>query len=69
MSKEYPVDRTKITRPPTHPGVIFERTFLPGLGRRTIGEIATLLGVSRQTLHRVIAGQTAVRPRYGCSAR
>jgi antitoxin HigA-1 len=31
-------------------------------GRRTIGEIATLLGVSRQTLHRIMAGETAVTP-------
>lgn len=31
-------------------------------GRRTIGEIASLLGVTRQTLHRVIAGKTAVTP-------
>jgi len=49
------LNRKKITRPPTHPGVLFERDILPELTRprRTIGEIATLLGVSRQTLHRV----------------
>ena len=62
MSAEYTVDRARITRPPTHPGVLFERTILPHLGRRTIGEIATLLGVSRQTLHRVMAGETAITP-------
>jgi antitoxin HigA-1 len=61
-SEEYPVEPSKITRPPTHPGIMFERTFLPGLGRRTIGEIATLLGVSRQTLHRVMSGQAAISP-------
>jgi addiction module HigA family antidote len=62
MVHEYPVDRSKITRPPTHPGVLFARDILPALGRRTIGEIATLLGVSRQTLHRVMAGQGPITP-------
>ncbi len=59
MSEEYIVDRSKITRPPTHPGVIFAHTVMPELRtRRTIGEIATLLGVSRQTLHHVLAGES-----------
>lgn len=62
MSKELVVKRENITRPPTHPGVLFARDILPELGRRTIGEIATLLGVSRQTLHRVMAGETAISP-------
>jgi addiction module HigA family antidote len=62
MGEEYIVDREKITRPPTHPGVLFQRDILPELGRRTIGEIAKLLGVSRQTLHRIMAGETAVTP-------
>jgi addiction module HigA family antidote len=50
--------------PPTHPGVLFERDILPEFRRqgRTIGEIAKLLKVSRQTLHRVMNGQTAVTP-------
>jgi len=60
VHEEYPVDREAITRPPTHPGVLFAEDVLPHLGRRTIGEIATLLGVSRQTLHRVMAGQSAI---------
>ncbi|HEY2525467.1 MAG TPA: HigA family addiction module antitoxin [Candidatus Binataceae bacterium] len=60
MREEYTVDRARITRPPTHPGVLFERNILPHLGRRTIGEIATLLGVSRQTVHRMMAGDTAI---------
>ncbi len=59
---EFDVDRENITRAPTHPGVLFAEDILPELGRRTIGEIATLLGVSRQTLHRVMAGETAVSP-------
>lgn len=61
-NEEYPVEHDKITRAPAHPGIMFERTFLPGLGRRTIGEIAMLLGVSRQTLHRLMAGRIAISP-------
>src|SRR5437879_1791045 len=59
---EYTVNRDVISRPPTHPGVLFARDILPELGRRTISEIATLLGVSRQTLHRVMAGDAAISP-------
>jgi addiction module HigA family antidote len=46
------------------PGVFFERNILPELRRqnRTIGELATLLGVSRQTVHQVIAGEQAISP-------
>jgi len=62
MREEFLVDRRKISRAPTHPGVFFTEDILPHLGRRTIGEIAALLGVSRQTLHRLMAGQTAVTP-------
>jgi antitoxin HigA-1 len=29
---------------------------------RTIGEIAILVGISRQTLHRVMAGEIAISP-------
>jgi antitoxin HigA-1 len=64
MVEEFPVDRDKIARPPVHPGIFFERQILPEFRRqrRTIGEIATLLGVTRQTLHRVMAGGTAITP-------
>ena len=61
MSEEYFVKAGGITRPPVHPGVFFAEAILPAFGRRTIGEIATLLGVSRQTLQ-VMAGETAVSP-------
>jgi antitoxin HigA-1 len=62
MSQEFAVERDKITRAPVHPGVFFERNILPEFlrQRRTIGEIATLLGVSRQALHRVMSGKAAV---------
>jgi addiction module HigA family antidote len=61
---EYAVNRENITRPPVHPGVFFERNILPEFlrQRRAIGEIAKLLGVSRQTLHRVMAGRSSVTP-------
>jgi len=64
MAAEFFVDRKNITRPPTHPGVLFERDILPELKRqgRSIGEIAALLRVSRQTLHRVMTGATAITP-------
>jgi addiction module HigA family antidote len=62
MEREYLVRRQDIIRPRTHPGVFFAEEVLPALGRRTIGEIATLLGVSRQTLHRVMSGSAAVTP-------
>ena len=64
MAAAYLLDRKKITRPPTHPGVLFERDILPELRRQhpTMGEIATLLGVSRQTLHRVMTGEPAITP-------
>ncbi len=52
----------EINRPPPPPGVLFERDILPELTRprRTLGEIAALLGVSRQTLHRVMRGESAI---------
>jgi addiction module HigA family antidote len=64
MTQEYPVDRAKVeARKPIHPGAIFAEDVMPELRRnRTIGEIATLLGVSRQTLHRVMAGEMAISP-------
>ena len=62
MNQEFIVKREEISRPPAHPGVFFAADILPALGRRTIGEIAKLLGVSRQTLHRVMAGDTGVSP-------
>ena len=47
MAQEYAVQRNKITRPPVHPGVFFERNILPEFRRqrRTVAEIALLLGV------------------------
>jgi len=67
---EYLVDRSRITRPPIHPGVIFADIVMPELRKtRTIGEIATVLRVSRQTLHRVMAGEIAISPSPDMGAR
>lgn len=60
MNEEYFIEPDEVTRTPIHPGIFFAEEILPALGRRTIGEIATLLGVSRQTLHRIMAGESAV---------
>jgi antitoxin HigA-1 len=62
MAQEFVVRRDKITRPPVHPGIFFERNILPEFRRqrRTVGEIASLLGVSRQALYRVMEGRAAV---------
>lgn len=61
MSKRVYPARTPSMVNPVHPGILFEEMIreMDG-GRRTIGEIATLLGVTRQTLHRVMAGQTGI---------
>lgn len=48
-------------RPPTHPGVILREDVLPSLGL-SISEAARQLRVSRQTLHRILAGTSAVTP-------
>jgi addiction module HigA family antidote len=62
MKSEYAVDRERVAaRRPIHPGIIFAEEVMPELRRhRTIGEIATLLGVSRQTLHRVMVGDISI---------
>jgi addiction module HigA family antidote len=62
MREEFAVDRDRIRRPPVHPGVFFERDILPEFRRqnRTIAEIATLLGISRQTLYRIMAGEQPI---------
>ena len=48
-------------RPPTHPGVILREDVLPSLGL-SVSEAARQLRVSRQTLHRILAGTSSVTP-------
>ena len=49
----------KRDREPTHPGEILREDVLPALGL-SVAEAARQLRVSRQTLHRVLSGRSAV---------
>ena len=60
-NSEYPVRRERMTRIPTHPGAILGLDVLPALNMG-ISAAATQMRVSRQTLHRIISGRTAVTP-------
>jgi addiction module HigA family antidote len=64
MAQVYSVNQVKVaSRKPIHPGVIFGEEVMPELRmKRTVGEIAGLLGVSRQTLHRVTVGDISISP-------
>jgi len=60
MVEEYVVtDEPRM--PPVHPGEILREDVLPALGL-TISEAARQLGVSRQTLHRIMMGAYAITP-------
>jgi antitoxin HigA-1 len=48
-------------RPPTHPGAILRDDVLPALSL-SVSEAARQLRVTRQTLHRVLAGKSGVTP-------
>lgn len=48
-------------RPPIHPGEILREDILPGLNM-PVSTAAKSLGVSRQALHRVLAGSAAISP-------
>ena len=48
-------------RAPVHPGELLSQDILPGLGI-SVAKAAEELGVTRQALHRVLAGSAAVSP-------
>ena len=48
-------------RCPTHPGTVLRDTVLPSL-RLTVKDAAAELRVSRQTLHRLLAGDVSITP-------
>jgi addiction module HigA family antidote len=48
-------------RKPTHPGAILREDVLPALGL-SISEAARQLGVTRHTLHRIVAEKVSVTP-------
>ena len=51
---EHIVERP-LKRPPVHPGEILREDVLPALGL-SVSEAARRLGISRQQLHRILAG-------------
>jgi addiction module HigA family antidote len=48
-------------RCPTHPGEVLREDVLPALGM-SVTDASAALRVTRQTLHRLLAGTTAVTP-------
>jgi len=50
-----------VERRPTHPGAILREDVLPALGL-SVSEAARQLGVTRQTLHRILAERVSVTP-------
>jgi len=54
-------DRPIRRRQPTHPGEILREDVLPTL-RLSVAEAARQLRVTRQTLHRILAGRSAITP-------
>ena len=48
-------------RPPTHPGAVLREDVIPALGVKVM-TAARELGVSRQTLHRILAEDAPVTP-------
>jgi addiction module HigA family antidote len=48
-------------RQPTHPGAILREDVLPALGL-SVSETARQLGVTRQTLHRIMAERVSITP-------
>ena len=56
----YP-NRGQLKRRPTHPGEILREDFMPDYGL-TVTELATALGVSRQTVNELLRERRAVSP-------
>ena len=50
-----------LARRPTHPGAILREDILPALGL-SVSETARQLGITRQTLHRIMAEKVSVTP-------
>ena len=55
-------------RPPIHPGEILREDVLPGLGM-SVTDAASEMHVTRQALHRVLAGTAAVSPEMALAHR
>ncbi len=61
MSKQEYFVKERPRMRPTHPGEVVREDVLPALGL-SVSEAARLLRVSRQTLHRLLAGTIGVSP-------
>ena len=59
--QEYHASTKRKPYPPTHPGAILREDVLPAL-RVPVSRAAGELGVSRQTLHRILAEAAPVTP-------
>ena len=46
---------------PTHPGALLREDVLPAIGL-SISKVAVRLGVTRQTLHRILSEESAITP-------
>jgi addiction module HigA family antidote len=58
-------DSHQTSRPPDaakHPGALLREHVLPGL-HLSVSQAARDLGVARQTLHRILAGEAAITPK------
>ena len=60
MAEEFHVTE-RATRCPSHPGRILREDVLPAL-ELSVSAAARQLGVSRQTLHRIMAGSHSITP-------
>jgi addiction module HigA family antidote len=59
MTREFAAGRPK--RAPTHPGSVLRETVLPAL-KMSVADAATHLGVTRQTLHRILSERASITP-------
>jgi addiction module HigA family antidote len=60
MPREYLID-SRPNRKPTHPGKMLREDVLPALGI-SVSEAARRMRISRQSLHRILAGDAGVTP-------
>lgn len=58
--KEYPV-KVKLKMPSVHPGLLLRETVIPSMGI-PVSEFARRTGISRQLLHRILAGTQGITP-------
>jgi len=62
IKKQYKIKK-RPNRVPTYPGALLKEVVLPAI-RLSVSEAARQLGVSRQTLHRILAETHAITPQF-----